>query len=282
VFAGLLVVILLLVGLIAGSVSGFSDAMPRYAERLHEIEGEVLSLLEDVGVERDRLEASLDSSALLDLVSRTMKGLLGALSQLVVVILIAVFLLAEAADLPGKLRRATGRDDLSTWERASESVLEYVKVKAIVSLVTAVAVTILLLVVGVDFAPLWGVVAFLFNFIPNIGSILAAIPAVVLALVQFGAGSAVGVGLGYLVVNLLVGNVLEPRMMGRKLGLSPVVVLLSLIFWNWVLGPVGMLLSVPLTSVVRIAMEQSRDLAPLAVVLGTAHAGPEKPPSALV
>ena len=137
-----------------------------------------------------------------------------------------------------------------------------------ISLITGVTVTIWVYVLGLDFPILWGIVAFLFNYIPNIGSIIAAVPAVLLALVQFGLGKALVVTLGYVVVNVIMGNFVEPRVMGRGLGLSPLVVFLSLIFWGWIFGPVGMLLSVPLTMIVKIAFQHSPEMRWLAVLLG--------------
>jgi AI-2 transport protein TqsA len=121
--------------------------------------------------------------------------------------------------------------------------------------------------IGVDFAPTWGLLAFLLNFIPNIGSIIAAVPAILLALIQLGLPSALLTLLGYLVVNITIGNFLEPMVMGRSLGLSTLVVFLSLLFWRWVLGPIGMVLSVPLTMTAKIALAVNEDTRWLAVLL---------------
>ena len=115
---------------------------------------------------------------------------------------------------------------------------------------------------------LWGLLAFLLNFIPSIGSILAAIPAVLTALVQFGPGKAIATALGFIAVNIVIGSLTEPRFMGRELGLSTLVVFLSLVFWGWVLGPVGMLLSVPLTMVLKIALGASEDTRWISTMLG--------------
>ena len=106
------------------------------------------------------------------------------------------------------------------------------------------------------------------NYVPNIGSIFAAIPGVLTALVQFSALKAGYAAAGYIGINLLVGSVIEPRFMGRGLGMSTLVVFLSLVFWGWVLGPVGMLLSVPLTMILRIALEGNEDTRWIAVLLG--------------
>jgi len=107
----------------------------------------------------------------------------------------------------------------------------------------------------VDFPFLLGFVAFLFNYIPTVGSIIASIPGIALALIQFGPGRAVLVGVFYFTLNTVIGNVLEPRVMGRGLGLSPLVIMISMMVWGWVLGPVGMLLSVPLTMAIKIGLE---------------------------
>jgi len=123
-------------------------------------------------------------------------------------------------------------------------------------------------VVGVDYPVLWGVIAFFLNFVPNIGSIIAAIPALLLALVQLGPGGTAWAALGYLLANNLVGNVIEPRFMGKGLGLSSLVVFLSLVFWGWVLGTVGMFLSVPLTMTIKIALDSNDDTRWLAILLG--------------
>ncbi|MCA9481387.1 MAG: AI-2E family transporter, partial [Nitrospira sp.] len=112
-------------------------------------------------------------------------------------------------------------------------------------------------ILGIDFPVIWGLLAFLLNYIPNLGSIIAAVPPVLLGYIQFGLGRAVLVAIGFIIVNVVFGNAVEPRLMGRKLGLSTLVVFLSLIFWGWVWGPVGMLLSVPMTMVVKIALGSS-------------------------
>ncbi len=141
-------------------------------------------------------------------------------------------------------------------------------IKTWTSLLTGVVITIGLAILGVDLALLWGVLAFLLNFVPNIGSIIAAVPAVLVSLLQYGLGTACVVVVLYVVVNMVVGNVLEPRWMGRGLDLSTLVVFASLVFWGWVLGPVGMVLSVPLTMTVKIALEDHPDTRWMGILLG--------------
>ena len=149
-----------------------------------------------------------------------------------------------------------------------ENVKRYLVIKTVASLGTGVAIGLWFAMLGVDYPMLWGLLAFLLNYVPNIGSIIAAVPAVLFAAVQLGPGAALWSAAGYLAVNILVGSIVEPRFMGRGLGLSALVVLLSLVFWGWVLGPVGMFLSVPLTMMIKIALDSRPDTHWIAVLLG--------------
>ena len=141
-------------------------------------------------------------------------------------------------------------------------------IKTLISLVTGIFITIWLTIIGVDYPLLWGPLTFALNYVPNIGSIIAALPAVLLAIIQLGLMRALLAAAGYIVINLLMGSVVEPRFMGRGLGLSTLVVFLSLLFWGWILGPVGMLLSVPLTITAKIALDSRDDTRWIAVLLG--------------
>ncbi len=278
---GLLIVILGLFGIsagltgvLAGSIRTLTRSLPAYEARLDELLAGWATSLERFGLSFDpqALEEHLDTGALVKLAGQAAEGALTTLSQVLVILLITAFILLEASGFAAKLRRAKGDPgtDLSGYGRITGQVADYVSIKTLVSLLTGVLAGLLTWALGVDFPVLWGLLAFLFNFVPNIGSILAAIPAVLLALVLNGGANALLVGAGYLVINMAVGNVLEPRVMGRRLGLSPLVVLLSLIFWGWVFGPVGMILSLPMTMVVKILLEASGDYRAAAILLGPA------------
>lgn len=203
-------------------------------------------------------------------VASTANGVLGLVSNLLIVLLTMVFILLEMNGFPAKLRRALGdpEADLSGYAEVTQGIYGYLSMKTLVSVLTGLLVTVMIQLVGCDFAFLWGLVAFLFNYIPNVGSILAAIPAVLLAWLDRGQGIAWILVGGYVSINMLIGNLLEPRLMGKRLGLSPLVVLLSLMFWSWVWGPMGMILSLPMTMVIKIALEHSEDLHFVAVLLG--------------
>lgn len=146
----------------------------------------------------------------------------------------------------------------------------YLVIKTVASTVTGLLIYLGLIALGVKFAPLWGLVAFLMNFVPAVGSVLAAIPTIGLALVDFGLEGAIAVAILYLVVNVTIGNFIEPQILGQGVGLSPLIVVTSLVFWGFVLGPVGMVLAVPLTVILRIALDSQPNTQWLAVLLGPA------------
>jgi len=195
----------------------------------------------------------------------------GLLSQTLLILITTLFLLVEATTLPQKMQQiASGSTShYGELQQIAEDVNSYMAIKTSTSLITGVIVTISLWLLGIDFALLWGLTAFLLNYVPNIGSILAAVPAVLLTLLQYGFGTAAVVVSLYVTVNMIIGYFIEPRWMGKGLGLSTLVVFLSLVFWGWVLGPVGMIISVPLTMTVKIALENSDDTRWLAILMGS-------------
>ena len=181
-----------------------------------------------------------------------------------------VFILLEAGTFEQKLKQAFSRRQ-NTTEQATQmvrSVQRYMAIKTAMSIATALLISLWLKLFNVPYISLWVLLAFLMNFIPNIGSIAAAIPAVLIAWLGSDMSTACSVGMGYLIVNMAIGNILEPRLMGRGLGLSPLVIFCSMVFWGWVLGPVGMLLSVPLTMTVHIVLNGFDDTRWIATLMG--------------
>ena len=247
--------------LVGGSIRGFTQALPFYQERLQDIATTLVEWLHGQGIDVSptMLNDLINPSMALDLVSRTFRGTAAVLQNLLLVVLTIVFVLMEAAGFPAKLEAAFGREARTSEQYATirREIQHYLGIKTVVSVVTGVIVGFALWLLGIDFPLLWGLLAFLLNYIPSLGSILAAVPPVLLAIVQYGAGRAVMVALVFVAVNMLLGNLIEPRVMGRQLGLSTLVVFLSLVFWGWVWGPVGMLLSVPLTMIIKITLENT-------------------------
>ncbi|MEL0082867.1 MAG: AI-2E family transporter [Gammaproteobacteria bacterium] len=264
---------------VGGSVTDFTQRLPEYQQRLSSELGTIAELANRFGIEVSSaaLKERFDPAAVMGMVSQTLSGLGGVLANTFLILLTVIFILFEVSSLPHKLKvsLSEGSEVSEKLEGFTESVNTYLAIKSWVSLGTGLLVAIWLAILGVDYPLLWGLLALLFNFVPNIGSIIAAVPAVLLAYIQLGSGSALAAAAGFLVVNLLMGNVIEPRFMGRGLGLSTLVVFLSLIFWGWLLGPVGMLLSVPLTMIVKIALESSEQSRWITVLLGPDLPAPE-------
>lgn len=262
--------ILIMVGT---SVNEFTHALPEYQQSLRTQTLTLVNWMQGLGIS---ISGSLitdyfDPGKALQFAGNMLARTSGVLANTFMILLTVVFILLEAAGLPAKLRAGldNAETSLQSFERFNTGVQQYLAIKTLVSFATGILITAWLLFLGLDYPLLWGLVAFLLNYVPNIGSIIAAIPAVLLAVVQLGPGSSLMVASGYLAVNLLMGSAIEPKLLGRKLGLSTLVVFLSLVFWGWALGPVGMLLSVPLTMIVKIALEIKPETRWLALLLGS-------------
>lgn len=219
---------------------------------------------------RQSLMAQFDPGMLMSLAASLIGSIGLMLSNTLLILLTVVFILLEAGSFPVKLRHAFGdsNETLRRYQQVLSNVRGYLVIKAILSALTGILITIWLWLFGVPFAGLWGMTAFLLNFIPNIGSIIAAGPALIVAWLDLGMLPCVACGAGYFVVNLVIGNIIEPRLMGRGMGLSALVVFCSMVYWGWVLGPVGMLLSVPLTMAVRVGMDCFEDTRWIGTLLG--------------
>lgn len=267
--AGITVVVSLAL-VLTTSFRGLAEAAPRYEQRFAAMADEGRAWLAQRGVPVDAtLPQMLGPEQVLGLFRGTAATVTRLLTQLVLVVLVLAFALMEGPRLPAKLHAAFG-ESFRAEERLAKVAAEvqvYLRVKTLVSLATGVGCGLWVALLGIDFAFLWGFLAFVLNFIPNLGSILAAAPPTLLALVQHGPGSAIAVVIGILVVNQVMSSVVEPHLMGRSLGLSPLVVILSLVAWGFVLGGVGIVLAVPVTMTLKILLENSEDLRWLAVLL---------------
>jgi len=263
-----------LIGYVAGaSVQDFTDRLPVYKQQFFARLDEATRNLspEASSAVRDLFNV-FDPAKAMGLAAGLLEGVGSALTNAALIVFILVFILLEVSSFPRKLQLAIphSRAVMDYIAQVAHSVKHYLAIKTVISLATGLTAGLLVGIVGVDFAILWGLLAFLLNYIPSVGSILAAIPPVILALIQIGPGAAVVVALGYVVINAIFGNLIEPRLAGHGVGLSPLVVFLSLVFWGWVLGPVGMLLSVPLTASIKIVLDTSETTRWAAVLLGSA------------
>lgn len=254
-------VISLLGLLLVNSFGTFVDALPGIEQKLYDYYLGLLDGLSRLGlaIDTDRLAELLDAEQLGGWIPALIGEVGNLLMQSVVVGLLAVFMLFETLNFRDKLSRALANPapSLDRFSEFSLTLKRYLAVKTVVSLVTGALVWVACLLVGVDFPLLWAVLAFALNYIPNIGSAIAAVPPVMLLLVspQGGLIDALLLASAYLGINFLIGNIVEPRMMGKALGLSTFVAFLSLVVWGWVFGAVGMLLSVVLTMTLKIALD---------------------------
>jgi AI-2 transport protein TqsA len=274
---GVMIALLLaVVAVIGSSLNTFSEVLPFYQARMHEEVVALKALLatKHVIVTEKVLTEYLNPGSVISLVASFFAGMGSVLSGILLVLLTVTFVLLEASSFPIKLRSVLG-DPQRNFPQVTKFVNDirrYMIIKTIISLMAGTIIGLWLYFLGVDFPVLWGFVAFLLHYVPNLGQILAAIPAVVLALLQLGPGTAALAAAGYLVVGFTLGNMVEPRLMGRKLGLSTLVVFLSLVLWGGLLGPIGVVLCVPITMSLKFAFESNESTLWIAVLLGSEKA----------
>jgi len=275
-----LLLIFMLGKLVMLNVASFHSQMPEYEAKFWEYATIILSrfdisreqAIEAVNAFLGKIRQNQFSfGGLLQSLSGSFFAFLG---NVLWVVLFMAFILAERDAFTRRLVGQLGREDaapiLDSLQKINRSVQQYLGLKTLISLLTGGLVTIVLTVAGVDFALLWGVLTFVLNFIPTIGSIVATLPPIAITLFQSGSiAKTLVIAILLLCIQFLVGNVLEPKLMGRGLNLSPLVVLFSLIFWGWLWGIPGMLLSVPLTAAIRIAMEQIDATKTIAVLISS-------------
>ncbi len=259
--------------LMGTSVSDFSENLPHYQNRLNAIYGEILHLGEKIGLTQKDLAPlkDIDPSRVMTFAATTIKSLGKLITNTFFIVLTLLFMLLEAGGMAYKIRVLSmlGFESTQNFRQIMEGMNSFFAIKTFTSLLTGLLIWTGLWFQGLDFPVLWAVMAFALNFIPTIGSIIAAVPAVLLALVQLGFMNSIVTAAIYLIVNIAIGNVLEPKIMGSGVGLSPLVIFMSMAFWGWVLGPVGMLLSVPITMSFKIALDKNPETRWISVMLGT-------------
>lgn len=272
-----IMLILALVGTILGtSIADFTAALPGYQARLDVlVDGAVNFVIQNFNTDEsvEGLGDMIDPGWAMGLVATLLNGLRDVLTNMFLIIFTTIFILLETSSIGTKVEVAFGRST-ETLQRARgflQNLGRYLGIKTLVSMATGLCAGILTWSIGLDFPLLWAMLAFLLNYVPTIGSIIAAVPAVLLALVQpdLGPGAAVSTAIGFAAINVAFGNLIEPRLMGYGVGISPLVVFVGLIFWGWVFGPVGMLLSVPLTMTLKLALESDERTRWIAILIGS-------------
>jgi len=269
-------IILLTVGmgaLLGKSMTNLTANLPEYEDNLKKITGSFTEKLGDYGYtfSSNDLMDKFDTGKVFKFFANALTEVGSIMSESFLIIFIVVFMLLELNSyaLKAKVIRVYKGSKLGSLIKIADSIRQYLWIKTLMSILTGVLVTIWLAILGVDYAILWGLITFMLNYIPNIGSIIAAVPAVIFALVQLGFGGALWTMLAFITVNMVVGNMIEPKVTGKGLGLSTLVVFLSLIIWGFIFGTVGMFLSVPLTIMIKIILEDNSNTKWMAVMIGT-------------
>jgi AI-2 transport protein TqsA len=273
----MLAAVLVMAGVMERAINGISGSLPQYQAALFAQLDALWRWLEGYGIDVPdaTLREYFDPEWLLRHLGIIASTLSDVLMTTFIIATVAIFILLEGSALPDKIRRVDGLS-FETWTRLRQIVADvrrYMFLMTVMSLLTGALIALWLLALGIEFPLLLGVLAFALNYIPTIGSIAAAVPGILLAFIEFGLGTAALTTLAYIVINVGVSNGIQPRYLGDGLGLSPLVVILSVLFWGWVLGAMGMLLAVPLTMTVKIALESSDDTRWVAVLMSGRPSG---------
>lgn len=279
-----IVLVVALVWLVGSSVQQFSETLPEYQPRFEEIEQNLGGAIDRFGIDTETLKSdeSLAPSGLIGMVVDFVAGIVSGLSNWGLIILTGVFFLIEAMSMPRKLASLTRTDDPDLMHilALNHSLRKYMIVNAGVGAMAAVLNTALLMVMGVEFAVLWGILSFFFSFVPNVGFLISFIPPALMALIQFGPREALIVVVAYIVINFLVDNVIKPKFIQEEVNISATVTFLSLIVWGWVLGPIGAILAVPMTIILQAALAGREETRWVAYLMGSGSEPYEADPDA--
>ena len=285
IVAGMAAVLVVVGVVVAASLNSFYTDLPSYQALLQKRISSLQALLAANGITiTDSLPVhQADTEVVKGLVASLLRGLGSTLFELVMILLTVMFILLEAPSFPVKLRAILGdpKKDFHLFMRFIYDIQHYMNIKTAISLIEGILVGVWLFIIGVDFPILWGFLVFLLRYVPTVGALIAAVPTVLLAFIEFGVGRAAQVAIVYLAIEFILGNFVEPMLMGRKLGLSALVVIVSLIFWGSLLGIVGVVLCIPLTMTLKFVCENNKNTRWIAVLLGPGITPEEAPPASL-
>ncbi len=258
---------------IGGTLASFSSNVSEYESTLKTIIISVIQYLNEHGINipQDQVSNLVQPAKILEFTAGALNRIFKMAGSTFLIFLIIFFILTELKSFPIKAKAITSVSGkpITYFSDIIKNIRHYLWIKTLFCLLIGTLIYIALLIIGVRYALLWALIAFLMSYIPHIGSIFAAIPAVLFALVQSGLGDALWTLGSFMLIYNIIGNFVEPRIMGKGLGLSTLVVFLSLIIWGFILGPVGMFLSVPITMTIKIIMEHNEKTRWIAILLGT-------------
>ena len=272
-------VIFYLIGLIIYSnINAFSEEFPKYQEKFNDL---YLSIIRALKIPQEQVQqyyTQIDWGTLLQklslpsILSSSVGSFINFLANLFLILLFTVYIMLGREHLVANIGKAfPGEKSESIYrvmENINKGVQKYFFAKILISLGTGFCATIVLLIFGVDFAWIWGLLTFLLNFIPNIGSVVATFPPILVAIFQFGGFfPALWIGLLLILIQVIWGNILDPAIMGKSLNMSPLVIIVSLIFWGFIWGPIGMILAVPISSTIQIICSNIEPLKPISILI---------------
>lgn len=268
-----------LIGLIIYSnINAFSEEFPKYQDKFNQLYLGIIEKLQIPQAEVQQYYAEIDWAALLEklslpsLLSSSVGSFINFLANLFLILLFTVYIMLGREHLVVNIGKAFPGERSETiyrmMDNINKGIQKYFFAKALISLGTGFIAAIVLLIFGVDFAWIWGLLTFLLNFIPNIGSVVATFPPILVAIFQFG-GFFPAIWIGTLLISLqiVMGNVIEPLIMGKSLNMSPLVIIVSLIFWGFIWGPIGMILAVPISSTIQIICSNIESLKPISILI---------------
>lgn len=259
-----------LIGFVIGaSANNFVEKLPHYQEQFNKVWTNLSENLVGFGVIEEGYNPLEDISPnkILPFAGAFFASFGNVLGESLIVFIFFIFMIFETETFSKKFNYIS-KNNIQQSQLTIVRLRRYFGIKTLTSLATGISITIALMILGVDFPVLWGFLAFILNFIPSIGSFLAAIPAILLALVQLGPFGALITLIVYFVLNTIIGNIVEPQLMGKNLGISPLVVFVAMIFFGFILGPVGMLIATPLTIVIKIILDSRPITRNLGIMLG--------------
>ncbi len=279
VVLGLAIVLFGMGGAVTRSIIKFSQNLSYYENELHEITRSTISTLNGYGfdISSDNVMKNFSANSAFSFAGKFISGIGGVLGQLTLLVLVAAFILGEANSFPIKLKVVLKDPDVSLGNITliSKNIRLYLGVKTLTGLIGGSLVTIVLLIMHIEYAIIWGILVLLMRYIPNIGSIIAAIPIMLFVLIQDGITGVLYVGIAYGIINFVIGQIIEPKFLAKGMNLSTLAVFLSLVFWGWILGDVGMLLAVPITMAMKISLASRDNSRWMAIMLGSEESAKE-------
>jgi len=270
VFSIIIVIIFLLTAFIVSSSNDIVKSIPSYQEKFHQLSPQIIAFFEqfNISLKWSHIINFIEPAKIINQITIFFKGMGNIIVNLFLTLFLVVFLLLESSMILKKaFYLAKTKQQKEKLKLFLKSMNRYFLLKTFTSALTALFIWIMLEYFNLQYAFIFAVLAFLLNFIPSIGSYIASFPPIFISMLQLDMIDTITIIIGYLIINNLIGSFLDPKIMGKDLGLSTFVVFISMVIWGWILGPFGMFLAVPLTIAIKIASEDSRNYHWLSIVL---------------